>query len=366
MGDEEHAPEGDALTLRALSLEFAGRADEVRARWRRDLWLNILLGGLYTPVAHRHVAQYLASRTFIDGEPLQTVPVRKSRWPAIVLVVLYIAARIAQEFGYGPPLSLVVLAGVALLPYLWGVTVARSVGALRWRGMDFRFDAGWRRIYRESWPLLLLGCAWAPWAPVVADAADHPGSMRPDATALALIVAAVVLVVALLLRVGFQWVRLRITGTRVGGHAVQWDGRFAQFARIWAGTATAVAVSAVLPVVLLRYALLGSFTLQGLDPERAALAWAAGLLLVWILSAPARAWHEARMFVFAWSGLRVGELARVDCGLDVRRYARLRAVNAWRTLFTAGARRPDAALQEHRAKLESLRILVAAELTRTA
>jgi hypothetical protein len=72
------------------------------------------------------------------------------------------------------------------------------------------------------------------------------------------------------------------------------------------------------------------------------------------------------MFVFAWSGLRVGELARVDCGLDVRRYARLRAVNAWRTLFTAGARRPEAALQEHRAKLESLRIGVAAELTRTA
>jgi uncharacterized membrane protein YjgN (DUF898 family) len=362
----EQAPAREATPLRALRIEFAGNADDVRARWRRDLWLNIVLGGLYTPVARRHVAHYLASRTLVDGEPLETVPLRKSRWPAMVLVVLYIAARIAQEFGYGPPLPLVVLAGVALLPYLWGVTVARSIGALRWRGMVFRFDAGWRRIYRESWPVLLLGCVWAPWAPLVAEAADHPESMRLDTTAVVLIAAAVALALALLLRLGFQWQRLRITATRVGGHAVQWDGRFADYVRIWGGTAAGVALTAVLPVVLLRYALLGSFTLQGLDPELAALVWAVGLLFVWILSAPARAWHEARMFVFAWSGVRAGELARVDCALDVRRYARLRALDAWRTLFTAGVRRPEAVLQEHRAKLESLRILVAAGLARSA
>jgi uncharacterized membrane protein YjgN (DUF898 family) len=357
MGDEHHAPARDsAMTLHALSVAFTGRADDVRARWRRDLWINLVLGGLYTPVARRHVAHYLASRTSVDGDPLETVPVRKSPWPAIVLVVLYIAARVAQEFGHGPPLPLVVIAGVVLLPYVWGVAVARSVDALRWRGMDFRFAPGWARIYRESWPLLLLGCAWAPWAPLVADVADRPDAMRIDATALSLIVVGVVLALALLVRLGFQWQRLRIGGTRVGGHPVQWDGRFSDYVRIWAATLAAVALTAVLPVVLLRYALLGSFTLQGLDPDRAALAWAAGILLVWILSVPARAWHAARMFRFAWSGLCVGSIARVDCTLDVRRHARLRAVDGWRTLFTAGAYRPEAVLQEHRAKLASLRV----------
>ncbi|MBK6008232.1 DUF898 family protein [Ramlibacter ginsenosidimutans] len=357
MGDGHHAPARDsATTPHALTVAFTGRADEVRARWRRDLWINLVLGGLYTPVARRHVALYLASRTLVDGEPVEAVPVRKSPWPAIVLVALYIAARVAQEFDHGPPLPLVVIAGVLLLPYVWGVAVGRSVDALRWRGMDCRFSPGWRRIYAESWPLLLLGCAWAPWAPLVADAADRPETLRLDATALSLIVAAVVLALGLLLRLGFQWQRLRITGTRVGGHAVQWDGRFAEYARIWAGTAAAVALTAVLPVVLVRHALLGSFTLQGLDPERAAIAWTAGILLVWILSVPARAWHAARLFRFAWSGVRVGGIARVDCALDVRRHARLRAVNAWRTLLTAGARRAEAVLQDYRAKLASLRV----------
>lgn len=357
MGDgEREAARSGTNTSRALPIAFAGAADEVRARWRRDLWINILLGGLYTPVARRHVAQYLASRTFVDGEPLQAVAVRKSPWPAIVLVVLYIAARVAQEFGHGPPLPLVVLAGVLLLPYVWGVSVARSVGALRWRGMDLRFAPGWRRLYRESWPLLLLGCAWAPLAPWVAQAADHPATLRPDAGALALVVPGIVLAVALLLRLGFQWQRLRSTGTCVGEHAVQWDGRVADYVRIWAGTAAAVALTAVLPVLLLRHALLGSFTLQALDPQRAALAWAAGILLVWILSVPSRAWHAARMVRFRWSGLRVGGIARIDCALDVRGYLRLCVANAWRTLRTAGAHRPEAVLQEHRAKLASLRV----------
>lgn len=361
MGDGPHAPARDsATTLHALPIAFAGAADEVRARWRRDLWLNLVLGGLYTPMARRHAAHYLASRTLVDGEALEIVPVRKSPWPAIVLVAFYIAARVAQEFGYGPPLPLVVIGGVLLLPYVWGVAVARSVDALRWRGMDFRFTPGWRRIYRESWPLLLLGCAWAPWTPLVADAADHPEAMQLDAVTLSLIAVGVVFALALLLRLGFQWQRLRITGTRVGGQAVQWDGRFSEYARVWAATAAAVALTAVLPVVLLRYALLGSFTLQGLDPDRAALAWAAGILLVWILSVPARAWHAARLFRYTWSGLRVGSIARIDCALDVRRHARLRAVNAWRTLCTAGARRPEAVLDDYRGRLASLRVEILA------
>ena len=362
----EQAQPVSAPAMHPLDVAFAGEAAEVRSRWRRDAWINIVLGGLYTPVARRHVAQYLASRTLVDGEALDTVPVRKSLWPATFLVVLYLAARVAQEFGYGPPLPLVVIAGVLLLPYLWGLTVTRSVAGLRWRGIAFAFDVGWGRIYGESWPLLLLGCAWAPWAPAVAEAADDPSSLRLDAPALLLLAFATVLALALLLRLGFQWKRLHITGTRVGGSAVQWEGRFADYLRVWAGTVAAVALSAVLPVVLLRYALLGSFTLQGLDPPVAAAVWLVGILLVWTLSVPARAWHEARMFVLAWSGLRVDSIARVDCALDVRRYVRLRARNAWRTILTLGAHRPEATMQEHRAKVESLRILATAEVPRAA
>jgi uncharacterized membrane protein YjgN (DUF898 family) len=339
--------------MRRLSLAFTGSASELRLRSRRDVLINIVLGGLYTSVARRHTADYLASRTTLDGTPLAHVAVRKSRLPAIILVVAFIALRLANEFGEGPPLPLLVVCGVLLLPYLWGTVAARTLGAIRWRELSLSFAAGWREIYLASWPLFVLGGAWALAEPSVAAAAEHPG-LPADVIAGALV--AGVVAFPLLAALAFNYRRLRFTRTRVGDCAVHWQASFRTYLRLWVLTALAVLATAVLPLMLLRVALFGSATLQGLRPEAAAAVYAASLVLLVLLSTPARAWYEARVFVLAWDGVRVGERLRIACSLDARAFARMRTAAAWRTLLTLGRHRAQAVVQAYEAKLAALQV----------
>jgi hypothetical protein len=348
--------------MRALPVVFAGSAEELRLHSRRDLLINIALGGLYTSIARRHRAQYLESRTTIDGTPLAHVPVAKSRWPAIVLAVAFVALRLANQFGEGPPLPLIVLAGVLLLPYLWGTVTARTIAAIRWREMPLGFTARWREVYAASWPLLLLGAAWALLEPKVAAIAES-GSV--DARVYAGTAVAVLVGLPLLAAQAFHWKRLRFTRTRVGSLAVTWSAGFGAYLRLWSLTALAVLLTAVAPVLLLRHALFGTMGLQDLlqvQDSRAAPALAvytASLLLIVLLSSPARAWYEAKAFVLAWNGVRAGDELRVACALDPRAFVRMRTADGWRTLRTLGRHHPHAVVNAYRAKLAALRVLQA-------
>ncbi len=326
--------------MRPLHVVFTGSAEELRQHGRRDLWINIVLGGLYTSVARQHRAQYLASRTTIDGTAPEHVRVAKSRWPAIVLAAAFIAFRLANEFGHGPPLPVLVICGVLLVPYVWGTLTARSVGALRWRELPLSFTARWSEIYAASWPLLVLGVAWAWFEPAVTAAAAR-GDV--DSRFAAGAVAAAVVAFPLLAALAFNLRRLRFARTRVGTLAVMWPARFRAWLRLWSLTAVSALATAIAPVLLVRYALLGTITLQDRPGATTWTVYAVSLLLIVLLSGPTRAWHEAQAFALAWNGVRVGDGVRVECTLDTGAFVRMRIADELAHLAhvrAATARRP--------------------------
>ena len=340
--------------MRALPVGFTGSGEGLRRHARRDLLINIVLGGLYTSVARRRAAEYLTRCTIIDDTPIVHASLAHSRWPAILLAAAFVALRVASEFGWGPPLPLLIAGGVLLLPWLWATVVARTVGALRWRELQLAFDASWRDVYLASWPLLVLGGAWAIAQPQVAALASAPDSL--DARWLPVAAAAGAVAFPLLARVAFNFQRLRFTGTRVGGAQVSWAAGFPAYLRLWLLTAAGVLATAVAPVLLLRRALLGSISLEDLPVTEAVLVYCVALILVWVLSAPARAWYEARHFILTWNGLRVADTAKVECALDARAFVRMRTADAWRTFATFGFHAPQAAVRAYRAKLASLTV----------
>ena len=341
--------------MHRLPVTCTARADDLRPTVRRDFAVNLVLGGFYSPIAKRRAEAFLLAHTLVDGIALEPVSPKKSPWAAAILIVLFVALRVAGEFGHGPPLPLVIVGGVLLMPYLWGTVTARAVASVRWQGWQPRFAATWREIYLSSWPLLLLGFAWAAAEPFVARAADAAQG-ELDARWIAGTLAAVLVSFPLLVRLAFEWKRLRLERTLVDRHRVHWAGTFAQVLRIWASTLAAILVVAVLPVVLLRYAVLGSFTVAGLDTRTAVLATLAGVAVAFVLSTPVRAWHEARMFVLTWDDLSLGDFARVHCMLDTREFARMRTRNLLRSLVSFGRSRPQATVDAWCAKAASLTV----------
>jgi hypothetical protein len=336
-----------------LHLAFDGSAEELRLSLRRAVLVNLVLGGLYTSVVRRDTAKYLLGRTTLDGTPLAHVPPRKSPWPAILLVVAFIAIRLANEFGRGPPLPVLVVGGVLLVPWLWGTVTARTIGAIRWRGLPLSFTARWSEVYAASWPLLLLGFAWAAVQPTVAAIA---GTGTPGIRVAAGAAIATVLAWPLLAAQAFNYRRLRFTRTRVGDVAAAWSARFPGYLRLWCLTALAVLAMAIAPVLVLRHALTGAVTWQGAPGGTAMAAYVVGLVVLVLLSSPARAWYEAQLFVLTWNGVRVGDRLRVGCALDTRAFVRMRMADTWRTLGTLGRYHAQAVVNAYEAKLAALRI----------
>ena len=330
-----------------LALAFTGNAGELRRATRRDRIVNLVLTGMTTAIVRRRTMEYLVSRTTVDGSPIERVAVRKSRWPAILLVLAFIAARVANELELGPPLPVVIVAGVLAMPYLWGSVAAREIAGWRWRELPLAFDASWREIYAASWPLLLLGAVWAIVQPQVADAE----TVQP-----AWVVAGVLVAFPLVAMLAFNYRRLRFTRTRIGTLPVRWQARLPGYLRLWCITALAIAVTAVAPVLLVRHALFGTLTLEGPGALQGWIVSAVALLLVFLLAAPARAWYEARVFVLSWDGLQVGDAVRVACTLDPWAFVRLRTRGTWLAVLTCGMAGGDTAVRVHAAKIASLQL----------
>ncbi|RYY86289.1 MAG: DUF898 family protein, partial [Comamonadaceae bacterium] len=118
----------------------------------------------------------------------------------------------------------------------------------------------------------------------------------------------------------------------------------------------AVLVTAILPVLLLRLAVVGSWTLQGLRPGQLVAVYAVAFVLLLVLSAPVRAWHEARLHVLTWDGLQVPGVARVACRIDVRDYVRRRTRDTWMGVATLGRRHAQATVGAWQARMAALRV----------
>ena len=360
-------------------VEFSGSGGEYFRVWIVNVLLSVVTLGFYTPFARRRTAQYFYGHTVVAGSPLEfTAQQRKMVIGFVLLVVLYGAFKFAEQTGQDTVASLMLLAGAALAPYFWGSAMRFRLNATRWRGVRLQFTGSWGEVYRASWPLFAIALAWI--ATFMSIGALWPEDGAPDArpavhlsVLFAHLLVAVLATVACLMRLEYNYKSLLVLRGRIGGQPGRWKPVFADFVRIWLATvgvflATLLVVGVVLALGLGgSIAALANLKKLGFLEILIGLAIAVGaVLLLFLASAPARAYREARMFQLVWNNIGVSQVARFRCQLRAGRYVGLRLRNVFLTLLTLGFYRPFAVVAEYRMKTESVTLHVKGGLDQLA
>ena len=245
------------------------------------------------------------------------------------------------------------------------------LGNTRWRGLRLQFTASWPEVYRASWPVFALALVWlavffglqalAP-APLEGAAA---GRKLPQVSApmVALVVLGLVLTVLCLIRIDFNYRSLLVLRASLGTELGRWKPVYMDFVRLWLATVGVFLASILVLSLLLAGLVGGSFAMvkalgQGQPGVGMVLfliaAFVALLFLLFLATAPARAYREAALFRLTWNNIGVSRIARFKCDLRVGRYVLLRLRNMLLTLVTLGLFRPFAVVSEYRMKLESV------------
>lgn len=352
--------------IEAHPLNFSGTGSGYARVWLVNLLLNALTLGLYTPWARRRTAVYFYDHTEVAHAPLEFVAQQKRMVLGFLMLVgLYLAFQIASETGQDLAVMLFMLAGAALAPWLWGSAMRFRLGNTRWRGLRLQFRASWREIYLASWPVFALALIWGAivWAALGSYDPDTPG-WRPPGWLWAASAAALIGSVLCVIRLEYNYQRLLVRRAFLGEQAGRWKPVYGDFVRIWLATVGVFVVGLALALALLVLGIGGSalaaFKLKsGMGMVLAALgAIVAGLALLVVASAPARAYREARMFQLVWNQIGVSQIARFKSHLNTRRFILLRMKNMLLTLLTLGFYRPFALVSEYRMKVDSVTLYV--------
>jgi uncharacterized membrane protein YjgN (DUF898 family) len=360
-------------------VEFTGSGGEYFRVWIVNVLLSVVTLGFYTPFARRRTAQYFYGHTLVADSPLEfAAQQRKMVIGFVLLVALYAAFKTATRTGQDTVASLMVLGGAALAPYFWGSAMRFRFNATRWRGVRLQFAAGWGEVYRASWPLFAMAFAWIA-SFVLADALvpdDLPKEARAATQGLVLLatsLGALVVSVWCVMRLEYNYKSLTVRRGRIGGQPGRWKPVFGDFVRIWLATLGVFLLSVLVIGALVVLGLGGSFAVlagrhgMGLFAILVGIAIGLGaLLLLFLVSAPARAYREARMFHLVWNNIGVSQVARFRCQLLTRRYVGLRIRNVLLTLLTLGFYRPFALASEYRMKSESVTLFVKGGLDQLA
>jgi uncharacterized membrane protein YjgN (DUF898 family) len=175
------------------------------------------------------------------------------------------------------------------------------------------------------------------------------------------------------MRLEYNYKSLTVRRGRIGGQPGRWKPVFGDFVRIWLATLGVFLLSVLVIGALVVLGLGGSFAVlagrhgMGLFAILVGIAIGLGaLLLLFLVSAPARAYREARMFHLVWNNIGVSQVARFRCQLLTRRYVGLRIRNVLLTLLTLGFYRPFALASEYRMKSESVTLFVKGGLDQLA
>lgn len=360
--------------IAAYPLEFTGSGGEYFRVWIVNVLLSIVTLGFYTPLARRRTAQYFYGHTMVADSPLEfTAQTRRMLVGFILFVALYAAFKLAAETGQDSAVTVMLIGGAVLAPYFWGSAMRFRFNATRWRGVRLQFTAGWGEVYRASWPAFLLALFWAGGLALF-------GALMPEARggagvgrAFAVLGATLLLSLLCAIRLEYNYKSLMVARGRIGGQPGRWKPQFSDFVRIWLATVGVFLVAVVLVAVVLVAGVGGSFALlQGVKDggARAVLVGiAVGLLslfLLFLASAPARAYREARMFQLVWNNIGVSQVARFKCGLKPWRYVGLRVKNVLLSLLTLGFYRPFAKVSEYRMKTHSVTLHVKGGLDQLA
>ena len=372
----------------AHPMEFTGRGGEYFRVWIVNVLLSIITLGIYTPWARRRTAQYFYSHSFVAGSPLEfTAQQRKMVMGFVLLMLLTIAYNIAANTGQDLAVGLFLLGGAALAPFIWASAMRFRLSATRWRGLRLQFTASWKEVYLASWPVFALAAVWfgvftglqilSPELAQALDADDDTkASKMPAFTAAmgALVTLGVLLSILCFIRLEYNFKSLLVRKARIGSEGGRWKPAYMDFVKIWL-TTLMVFIATVVSLGFLLAALAGgSIALLAKQPKDPGLwvvvlvivAFVGGLFLIFLASAPARAYREARMFQLMWNNVGVSQVARFRCDLRTGQYVGLRIKNMLLTLVTLGVYRPFARVSEYRMKFESVTVHVKGGVDRIA
>lgn len=361
--------------IAAYRLRFSGTGGEYFRVWIVNVLLSIVTLGLYTPWARRRTARWFYDHTLIADSPLEfTAPLRKMVFSFILFALLYIAYQIAAETGQETMVLFFIVAAAVLAPYIWGSAMRFRLASTRWRGLQLHFAAGWKDVYLASWPIFVMAAVWIAISfgleMLAADAGAPPvrkprGVQFPVVSApmWGLVALGVVVSLLCIIRVEFNYKSLLVLRAGIGRQRGRWKPVYGDFVRIWAATVAVLLAGIALILALGAGAL---YTLQSLFSNArgpamfvlilvTVLAVFLGLILV---SAPARAYREARMFKLIWSNVGLSQIARFKCDLRHWPFVRLRLKNLLLTLLTLGFYRPFARVSEYRMKADSVTLHV--------
>ncbi len=364
----------------AYPLEFTGSGGEYFRVWIVNVLLSIITLGIYTPWARRRTAQYFYSHTMVAGSPLEfTAQQRKMVMGFVLLMLITLAYNIAANTGQDTAVGVFLLAGAVLAPFIWGSAMRFRLGATRWRGLRLQFTASWKEVYIASWPVFALALVWfgvfyglqmlsPELAGALQEAEEETKRKLPTFTPAmgGLIVLGLVLTVLCFIRLEYNFKSLLVLKAQVGAERGRWKPVYMDFVKIWLATVLVF----ILCVVAL--SLIGTLLAGGSMALVAGLgnslglwiivlivgAIVGGIFLLFLASAPARAYREARMFRLMWDNIGVSHVARFKCHLPTGGYVWLRIKNMVLTLITLGLYRPFARVSEYRMKLESVTLHV--------
>ena len=367
-------------SIDAHPLEFTGSGGEYFRVWIVNVLLSIITLGIYTPWARRRTAQYFYSHTLVAGSPLEfTAQQRKMVMGFVLLMLITLAYNIAANTGQDTAVGLFLLAGAVLAPFIWGSAMRFRLGATRWRGLRLQFTASWKEVYLASWPVFALALVWfgvfyglQVLSPELADALqeaeEETRRKLPTFTPAmaALLVLGLVLTVLCFIRIEFNYKSLLVLKAQVGAEKGRWKPVYMDFVRIWLATVLVFILCVVALSVLVSVLAGGSVALvAGLGKQLGYWMFViifvtivGGIFLMFLASAPARAYREARMFQLMWNNIGVSHVARFKCQLASGSYVWLRIRNMFLTLITLGFYRPFARVSEYRMKCESVTLHV--------
>lgn len=360
--------------ITSYPLEFTGSGGEYFRVWIVNLLLSIVTLGFYTPLARRRTAQYFYGHTLVADSPLEFVAqTRRMLVGFILFVLLYGAFRLAAETGQDAAVAVMLLGAAILAPYFWGSAMRFRFNATRWRGVRLQFAAGWGEVYRASWPVFAFAAVWVLALSLIELYVPKGNGSGSLGAALAIGVAAAVLSILCAIRVEYNYKSLTVARGRIGGQPGRWKPQFGDFVRIWLATLGVFLAGVLLVALLIAAVAGGSFALlkglKGGGLMAVLLAIAAGVaafFLLFLVSAPARAYREARMFRLVWNNIGVSQVARFKCDLRPWPYVGLRVKNVLLTLLTLGFYRPFALASEYGMKTESVTLHVKGGLDQLA
>lgn len=371
------APANTTPIIDTHPLEFTGSGGEYFRVWIVNVLLSVITLGFYTPWARRRTAQYFYSHTQVADSPLEfTAPQGKMVKGFVLLVLITLAYNIAANTGQDTAVALFLLAGAALAPFIWASAMRFRLGATRWRGLRLQFTASWKEVYIASWPVFALALVWfgvffglqmlSPELSDVLQAAEEE-IRKPRMPAFTpamggLLVLGLVLTVLCFIRLEYNYKSLLVRRAHLGAEPGRWKPVYMDFVKVWLATVAVFIVCVVLISVLVSVLAGGSLALAAAASKQLGLwmfvilmvAIVAGVFLLFLASAPARAYREARMFQLMWNNIGVGQIARFKCDLRSTGYVWLRLKNMLLTLCTLGLYRPFARVSEYRMKVESV------------